>query len=331
MNIPDILGRLPLGTVSPSYTFSARKRVSGLAINVMSVCNTPPDLYFQFYSLSQKHAFRSEMSLQSPLDFQVHRHDYYEMMYVYKGEPRQQIEADCGQCEEGELYLLNRNIRHMEMYNTPATCIFFCLQKEFLFSILHELHPAHSARQFFEHDLQDASPANKQYMYYRPARTKQSKRILHQLIAQIMQELLEQKPGYQSILRGLIVRLLSELDRPGSYHTLYTLHDSHSQLFDRMAAYIQQYRGCLTRCQLEAEFNYSGDYLNRICKGQTGLSLTEYFNRVRLEAAASLLKQTDQTVYEIAETLQFQNKTHFYRLFKAQYGVTPQIYRKQIS
>ena len=329
MNIPDILSKLPLSADSAIHPFSSRKKISGLVINVMSVCNTPPDLRFEFSSISQKSAFRNEKTPHSPIDFQIHQHDYYEMMYVYKGAPHQQIESDCGQCEEGELYLLNRSIRHMEMYTTPATCIFFCFPDTLLFSILYELSPNHSARIFFDQNLMSSSSVIKQYMYYRPARTVRSKQNLQQIITQIMWELLKQKPGYLSIIRGLFVRLFSELDQPDSYHTLYTLQDSHLQLFEQLISYIRLHNGCITRQQLESTFNYNADYLNRIFKQHTGLSLTEYFNQIRLESAALLLRQTKQTVSQIAESLHFQNKTHFYRLFKARYGLTPHLYRKQ--
>ena len=63
-------------------------------------------------------------------------------------------------------------------------------------------------------------------------------------------------------------------------------------------------------------------------KQMTGSSFTAYLNERRLAAAAEALKQTEDTILEIAERVGFENLSNFNRQFKAHYGETPREFRR---
>ncbi|MBQ8893960.1 MAG: helix-turn-helix domain-containing protein [Clostridia bacterium] len=75
-------------------------------------------------------------------------------------------------------------------------------------------------------------------------------------------------------------------------------------------------------------FHYNQKYLGRLFKRKTGLTISAYVNRRRLEYAKKLLRSTNDPVIEIAARVGFNNVTYFNRLFKGQYGVTPTEYRR---
>lgn len=343
MRIEEIIKKIQPVDISNEIDFSRVRMISvfphiptppealrdNFSINIMSFEETAETPYIRYCSLSEHQSFQVGSPIDGPPDFMTHQHDFYEMMYVYKGRPRQQIEEDSGSCEEGEFYLLNKNIKHVECYDGLTTCVFLCFKEDFLIGLLQELAPHSPIRNFFEDNMSHASVRNKQYMYFRHARAKSSKRALNSLIVGLAKELLEKKPGFRHCIYGLIVRLFCELERPGAYHTLYKLHDAGSQLFQQVARYIRAENGCVSREQLSARFHYHADYLNRIFKQQASMSLTEYFNMVRLEKAKTMLACTALSVWEIADALGFQNKSYFYRLFERENGVTPGTYRKE--
>lgn len=60
---------------------------------------------------------------------------------------------------------------------------------------------------------------------------------------------------------------------------------------------------------------------------QTGMTLSEYINNVRLDRAKEKLKHTDYNISEIALSCGFQNVTYFNRLFRARFGTTPKSIR----
>lgn len=66
--------------------------------------------------------------------------------------------------------------------------------------------------------------------------------------------------------------------------------------------------------------------LNQLFKQTFGDSIYNYFQKARMEEAAFLLKQANRSVSETGYELGFSNLSHFSRLFKKHYGVTPKKY-----
>ena len=84
----------------------------------------------------------------------------------------------------------------------------------------------------------------------------------------------------------------------------------------------------VSRRQLEANFNYSGDYLYKIIRKYTGLGIHEYSSSLCMTRAAQLLLSSKMNINEIAELPGFCNYTQFYKAFEEYYHMTPKTYRK---
>ncbi|CAM3537476.1 MULTISPECIES: response regulator transcription factor [Saccharibacillus] len=69
-------------------------------------------------------------------------------------------------------------------------------------------------------------------------------------------------------------------------------------------------------------------YLSKIYKAETGEALGDYIIRMRMERAAHLLKHTSKKIYEITGELGYQNPQYFSKMFKKQYGMTPNEFRE---
>ena len=63
--------------------------------------------------------------------------------------------------------------------------------------------------------------------------------------------------------------------------------------------------------------------LKQLFKQTFGSTIYNYYQRIRMEEAAFLLKQAKLSVSEVGYTLGFSNLSHFSRLFERQYGLTP--------
>ncbi|WP_040953153.1 helix-turn-helix domain-containing protein [Gorillibacterium massiliense] len=70
-------------------------------------------------------------------------------------------------------------------------------------------------------------------------------------------------------------------------------------------------------------------YVSRLFRKETGVSLSDYILQERMDTAADLLQNTDQTVSQIAVQLGYGNFSHFARMFKRVYHVAPNEYRKK--
>lgn len=72
-------------------------------------------------------------------------------------------------------------------------------------------------------------------------------------------------------------------------------------------------------------------YLGKIFQAETGETMRQYLNRVRLNNAARLLRNSDLSVLNIAMDCGFQNVPYFNRTFMGKYQMTPLQYRKEYS
>ncbi|MGE5613001.1 MAG: AraC family transcriptional regulator [Bacillota bacterium] len=83
---------------------------------------------------------------------------------------------------------------------------------------------------------------------------------------------------------------------------------------------------------LEAMYNLSNctpEHLCRAFKKYLHTTPSKFLNKLRLEEAARRIIYTDDPIIDISEGVGFENLSHFYHLFKAQYNMSPCKYRKQ--
>ena len=69
--------------------------------------------------------------------------------------------------------------------------------------------------------------------------------------------------------------------------------------------------------------NYSKSHICNTFKKYMGVSITEYINDLRLNYAASLLKFTNNSLFDIAQECGFSSLSYFNKLFKQKYNCTP--------
>ncbi|MDC7234011.1 MAG: AraC family transcriptional regulator [Spirochaetales bacterium] len=79
-----------------------------------------------------------------------------------------------------------------------------------------------------------------------------------------------------------------------------------------------------SRCALNAS------YLSRSFKIKTGTTIFAYLNRVRIEKACLLLRNSSLTITEIAFSVGYNNISFFNRMFKRAMSVTPGEYRRKV-
>lgn len=72
----------------------------------------------------------------------------------------------------------------------------------------------------------------------------------------------------------------------------------------------------------------SASYLSRLFKKETGISLQDFTNDVRVEKAANLLRYSEETLPEIAAYVNFPSQSYFGKIFKHKMQMTPRRYRE---
>lgn len=70
-------------------------------------------------------------------------------------------------------------------------------------------------------------------------------------------------------------------------------------------------------------------YLSRLFKTETGMTFSEYVNKLKIEEAATLLLFTERSDLEISNLLSFSSQSYFIKVFRKFMGTTPKEYKKQ--
>ena len=91
----------------------------------------------------------------------------------------------------------------------------------------------------------------------------------------------------------------------------------------------EHYRENIGRNEISAEFYLAPEYLAKMYKRQTGISLKDYINEYRIKQAKLLLEKEEMQISDVAETVGFDNFTYFSTLFKKYTGMSPNSYRKK--
>lgn len=97
-----------------------------------------------------------------------------------------------------------------------------------------------------------------------------------------------------------------------------------SKYVGKMLDYIQaHYSQKISITDLCKQYGISSTYLNAKFKQETNYTFNDFLNRYRVLQAVELLRQDNMKVYEIAETVGFQDYKYFIQVFKKYIGCSP--------
>jgi len=82
---------------------------------------------------------------------------------------------------------------------------------------------------------------------------------------------------------------------------------------------------------MSERFYLSREYISRRFKQRFSVNLSDYIQTIRLNRAKELLSETEARIYEIALEVGYQDDKYFRKVFKKQFGMTPNEFRELLS
>ncbi|WP_101845634.1 response regulator [Halobacillus sp. Marseille-P3879] len=76
-------------------------------------------------------------------------------------------------------------------------------------------------------------------------------------------------------------------------------------------------------------FFFSREHISRKFKQETGMPLSKYVTKLRIDQAKCWLRKTQESIYSISLMLGYQDEKYFSKLFKKEVGLTPFEYRSE--
>lgn len=271
----------------------------------------------------------------------LHRHNFFEFMFVLKGSVRQRIEEHHLTYHTGQCCLLNPNVKHVEEPVENTEILFLCLSDDFFKLIIkNDISYENNRNLQSNHTpiyhmilkaLENQEYYQKQYVDFLPI-VPFSTLIpeLESLVGRIISETRKKEPAFFIFIQGLMARIIALLINPTRYMLRFvSLKNSKEEyIFSQIQQILEENNGRITRCELSNSLNYEEHYLNKIVKSQTGKSIKEYSQIFLLREAARMLIHTNLNITDIIHKLGLSNCSYFYRIFEERYGLTPKQYRQ---
>ncbi|MDF2870591.1 MAG: AraC family transcriptional regulator [Anaerocolumna sp.] len=258
-------------------------------------------------------------------DMEPHTHGEFEIMYIASGSCSiyswtAEGTEEVWKMKEGEYVIIDGGTRHQLEVVKGVRCRILNLEIALLpqagvNTIDQFREQSKSLRDF----LKSPAPIYKCF---------DGEGTLHTIITEIHKQLQNSMDaGEQRVMQNLcLAQLLVELGRQRSkkYRS-----DGGSKYVSRTLSYLNSnYEKDIKIEDIAVKIGVSAAYLQRLFKEQTGKTLVDKINELRIEKAKVLLETSSLPVTDIAISVGFNNRQHFTYTFRKLTGCSPSVYSK---
>lgn len=257
----------------------------------------------------------------------LHNHSYVEIAYVYSGQCTHYVENQSFEMKEGDLCILAPDAMHVITALDDETIVLNILMSKNQLddSFLAMVKEKHLLAEFFENILYGKSVSP--YIIFPTEKDAWMKQVFEHMF----QEAQEQKYAYQQSLELYVRQLFIHIIR--NYEMMAQVSEPLDRKPDEnvvaVLGYISVNYNKVTLKEVAEFFNYSESYMSRMLKKYTGKTFGALVNSLQMKCAAEFLTTTEKSLSEIGQEVGCFDYSHFSKKFKKEYGMTPDMYRKQ--
>lgn len=261
------------------------------------------------------------------IDFPIHKHNYVELQYVYKGKLTQIIDGKQITMKEGELMMLNTVISHeIKAAQKEDIIINFIIKPEF-FQYIFSLADIDNVIFNFIMNTIYSNSSKGEYLYYKVSKQGSIKANMEKIITELYEPDLTSSISIKLLVGLLLVNLIKHSDDI----EVYSVDNYEKKLSLDILKYIDEHYEEGSLAAISAQLNQPDYKICRIVKKYTGVTFKQLVQETRLNKASDLLMRTKLSITSIMQAVGYENITYFYKIFKEKYTMTPHEYRKMIE
>ena len=259
----------------------------------------------------------------------AHMHTFIELVYVYDGEFKQYIGASRDEVimKKGEICILNSNVLHeIAPPGLNDIIINFIMPQDFFDATFLKLISTNDIiTEFLIHSLFEEK-ARSEYLLF-PS-------FGNEKVSKIMELILTENYNGDSyspvVIKSYFAALFTELLRVyrNNFGTDYP-----KEIIDKTVRTILEYMKTNLKSaslsEVAKQFHFNPNYLGRMIKQKTNQNFSDILQTERLNKACILLEKSELPVKYISEEIGYQNPNQFFKVFRENFGCTPQEYRKR--
>lgn len=260
----------------------------------------------------------------------MHAHDYIEIAYVASGKGIHHVGGKEFIVSKGDLFLINYDIPH-EFRSVPSfkegplavyNCVF---RPEFIDqSLINSRSFSDISHIFLLNSLFEEGTLDNDIKLLGEDLTD-----IEELYIKMHHEYKSRNYGYVEILRAYLIELLVKIFRLYRKKESIKTNSRERYYFDNVIKFMKEhYKQDIKLDDLASMTFLSRNYFCSCFKECTGMTVLEYIQKLRIEEACNLLKETDMKIIDIAEDIGYSDIKFFNKLFRKITGKTPSQYRK---
>lgn len=255
--------------------------------------------------------------------FYMHRHHCLEINYCVSGHGWYEIGDEKYPIEPGDIFIIN-NLEYHRAINEDGELQLLVLTFNADF-VLGSDDDYLLLRAFYEW---------KTGLKHRIERNTSIAASITPFLLEIDQEWRQRVVGWKVVIKALLLKFLAILYRTfdqieGGTESVRNFQNSYARIIPAISMIENHFREQLPLEQLAGVVHMNPNYFSTYFSNLMGCTLSEYLMHKRLQNATQLLVSTDNSVLSIAIESGFNSVNYFNRVFKKQYGISPNQYRKE--
>jgi AraC-like DNA-binding protein len=251
----------------------------------------------------------------------LHDHEFLELAYVLHGSAEHQMGTQTSTIREGDFLMVDLGSLHGYRGGQELEIINCLFAPEYVDRALVNCPSLQavlstSLRQFGGDTLGDG-PAD--------CIMHDTDGTIRPLMEAMLREYEQKQPGYLEIVRCHLIEILVHAVRMHPTGTTAHCHPVVAAIADELQAACEQ---PFSLDALGRRYGYTPQYISSLFHQETGVSLTSYLQRLRVEKACQLLVHTSDTIAAVARLVGYDDAKHFTELFRRYMGMSPRELRK---
>ncbi|MBR2972711.1 MAG: helix-turn-helix domain-containing protein [Clostridia bacterium] len=260
----------------------------------------------------------------------VHTHKYIEVVYIISGNATHEIDGKKYSAGRGDLFIINKDTPHAFYYGEgkePFVAYDLMFTPEFFGSSKNEYGALEDLTDSFM--FYSLFNGQKSFVPYLSV-SGSTYTIFGELFNKMYLEHRGRQKGYNDIIRAYLLELIITIFRMEDDAVKTVSGGYGKRAVSFVTEYIKKnYASALSVQEIADKVYMSRDYLGRIFRAETGMTVSAMIQKVRIERVCTLLSTTERTVADIAEECGFDDMKFFYTVFKKHMCVLPGDYRSK--
>jgi len=255
-----------------------------------------------------------------PYLFQPHRHSFYHLVYLTAGHGKHTIDFVHYSVNAGQIYFMVPGQAHNWKFTGEVDGYVINFTEDFFNDFLkYSSYPEQF--QFF------TGGSEEQIIQL----SKESQKVVTGIFEKIITEQEQNTDAYAiDIIRTLLLQLFIVVNRQIELtQKEYGLRTNHFVLRNFKKLVEENYRHIKLPGEYAARLHVTPNYLNALCKDLLGKTAGEILRERIVLEVKRLLVNTEMTIAEIANHLNFEDRSNFTKFFKRIAGITPEAFRSK--